>query len=99
MPFPTLRARAVLALLPLLAAAACKDETPTLSGDAFFPGGSRPVTLEAVTPASQFLATLGAFSGYESSHTFPELVVANQYQGVLNAHALQRYDFPDSLNY
>lgn len=99
MPFPTLRARAVLALLPLLAAAACKDETPTLSGDEFFPGGSRPVTLEAIIPASQFLAALGAFSGYESAHTFPELVVANQYQGVLNAHALQRYDFPDTLNF
>ncbi|HEX8246520.1 MAG TPA: hypothetical protein VF541_23650 [Longimicrobium sp.] len=89
----------MLALLPLLAAAACKDETPTLSGDEFFPGGSRPVTLEAVIPASQFLQTNGVFTGYESSHTFGEQVVANQYQGVLSAHALQRYDFPDTLTF
>ena len=33
----SVRARAALALLPLLAAAACKDQTPTLTGDPFFP--------------------------------------------------------------
>jgi len=97
MPLMNVRARAWLALLPLLAAAACKDSTPTLSGDEFFPGGGRPVTLEAVIPASQFLQTVGTFSGFESGHTFPEQVVANQYQGVLNAHALDRFVFPDSL--
>jgi hypothetical protein len=99
MPFLNARARAILALLPLLAAAACKDSTPTLSGDEFFPGGGRPVTLEAVIPASQYLQTIGAFSGYENGHTFPEQLVANQYQGVLNAHALDRFNFPDSLVY
>ncbi|HEX6748911.1 MAG TPA: hypothetical protein VF092_16550 [Longimicrobium sp.] len=99
MPFPRLPARAALALLPLLAAAACKDQTPTLTGDEFFPGGSRPVTLEAIIPAAQYLQTIGAFSGYENARTLSEQVVANQYQGVLSAHALQRFDFPDTLTY
>jgi len=94
----SVRARAVLALLPLLAAA-CTDDTPTLTGDPFFPGGGRPVTLELIVPAAQFLQPLGVFQGYESGRTFNSLVVANQYQGVLNAHALQDYDVPDTLTY
>ncbi|HET7230739.1 MAG TPA: hypothetical protein VFJ16_12095 [Longimicrobium sp.] len=93
------RARALLALLPLLAAAACTDDTPTLAGDPFFPGGGRPVTLEVIVPAAQFLTPGGVFQGYETGRTFPDVVVANQYQGVLNAHAIQDYNVPDSLTY
>lgn len=93
------RARALLALFPLLAAAACKDETPTLTGDPYFPGGSRPVTLEVILPAAQFLSPAGVFQGYESGRTFEDVVVANQYQGVLNAHAIQDYNVPDTLTY
>lgn len=98
LPSPV-RARALLALLPLLAAAACTDRTPTLTGDPFFPGGSRPVTLELIVPAAQFLQPLGVFQGYESGRTFNSLVVANQYQGVLNSHILQDFDVPDSLTF
>lgn len=93
------RARALLALLPLLAAAACTDETPTLTGDSFFPGGTRPTTLEVIVPAAQFLTPAGVFQGYESGRTFEDVVVANQYQGVLNAHAIQDYNIPDTLTY
>jgi hypothetical protein len=99
MPFRTVRARALLGLLALLPAAACKDQTPTLSGDPFFPGGSRPVTLEAILPASQFLTAVGSFSGYESARTFNGTVVANQYGGALSAHPLQRYVIPREVNY
>ncbi|HEX9936317.1 MAG TPA: hypothetical protein VGB15_04320 [Longimicrobium sp.] len=95
----SVRARAALALLPLLAAAACKDQTPTLTGDPFFPGGSRPVTLEVIVPAGQFLQPLGVFQGYESARTLGQVVIANQYQGALNANALQDYDVPDTLTY
>src|SRR3954471_1326391 len=93
------RARALFALAGLLAAAACKDQSPTLSGDQFFPGGSRPVTLETYLPASQFLQTLGMFTGYESARTAPEQMIANQYGGSLNAHPLQRYEIPKSVTY
>ena len=65
MHFRIPRRGALLALLALLPAAACKDQTPTLTGDPFFPGGSRAVTLESILPASQFLTTIGSFSGFE----------------------------------
>jgi hypothetical protein len=93
------RARAALALLALLPAAACKDRMPTLTGDPFFPGGSRPATLEAIIPASQYLQTLGTFTGYEEPRTFSAQVVANQYQGALSSHPLQRYIIPKSIDY
>jgi hypothetical protein len=95
----TLRARALLGLLALLPAAACKDKPPTFSGEPFFPGGARPVTLEAILPSSQFLTTVGSFSGYETPATFAAQVVANQYAGALSAHPLQRFVVPDSVSF
>jgi hypothetical protein len=91
--------RAVFALLALLAAAACKDRTPTLTGDEFFPGGSRPVTLEALIPAAQYLTTVGTYSGYESPRSFGSPVIANHYGGSLDAHTLQRFVIPDTVSY
>jgi hypothetical protein len=99
MHFPFARRRAALALLALAGAAACKDASPTLTGDQSFPGGSRPVTLEAFIPASQYLTTLGRYTGFETAKTFEELVVANQYQGSLSAHALERYEVPRIVSY
>ncbi|HVG44822.1 MAG TPA: hypothetical protein VM890_08830 [Longimicrobium sp.] len=99
MAYRTVRARALLGLLALLPAAACKDQTPTLSGDPFFPGGSRAVTLESILPASQFLTTVGSFSGYESASTFNGLVVANQYAGALSSHPLQQYVIPKNVDF
>jgi hypothetical protein len=95
----TLRARALLGLLAVLPAAACKDTTPTLTGDPFFPGGSRSVTLESILPSSQFLTTVGSFSGYETRGTFSGQVVANQYAGALNAHPLQWYVIPKRVEF
>lgn len=99
MHFRIPRPGALLALLALLPAAACKDQTPTLTGDPFFPGGSRPVTLEAIIPASQFLTTVGMFSGYEKPTTFSSQIVANQFGGALSAHPLQRYAIPKTIDY
>jgi hypothetical protein len=99
MHFRNVRARALPGLLALMAAAACKDQTPTLTGDPFFPGGGRPVTLEAILPASQFLTTIGSFSGFESPSTFTAQVVANQYGGALSAHPLQRYVIPKTVDF
>jgi hypothetical protein len=99
MHFPTLRARALLGLLALLPAAACKDTTPTLTGEPFFPGGARPVTLESILPSSQFLTTVGSFTGYEQPNTFSAQVVANQYGGALSAHPLQWYPIPKGVDF
>ncbi|HYJ79517.1 MAG TPA: hypothetical protein VEW03_07960, partial [Longimicrobiaceae bacterium] len=88
-----------LFLTPLLAAAivACTDESPTLTGDDLFPGGSRPVTLELVVPAAEFLTTLGVYTGFADRYSFPFLVIANQYGGGLQAHALVTLNFPDEI--
>ena len=99
MHFRLTRPGALLALLALLPAAACKDQTPTLTGDPFFPGGSRPATLEAIIPASQYLTTVGMFTGYETPGTFSAQVVANQFGGALSAHPLQRYVIPQGVDY
>ncbi|HEU0016664.1 MAG TPA: hypothetical protein VFQ45_23480 [Longimicrobium sp.] len=87
------------ALLPLLAAAAaCTDETPTLSGDDF-PPGTELVTREVIVPASEFLNILGVFSGYTGSRDFRDLVVAENYDG-LYAHAFSGFaGFPDKVTY
>lgn len=95
---PFARSRALF-LLPLLAAlAACQDETPTLSGDDLFPGG-RPQTLEVIVPASQFLTLQGVYTGFADRSTLGGLVVANRYEGVLDAHTLLRPTFPRTVTY
>ena len=99
MHFRIVRARALPGLLALVAAAACRDQTPTLTGDPFFPGGARPVTLETILPASQFLTVIGSFSGYEDPSTFTAQVVANTYGGALSAHPLQRYVIPKNVDF
>lgn len=83
-----------------LSAAACTDETPTLTGDDQFPPGSVPVTREVILPASQFFRLLNGFSGYSDASDAPYVVVANQYDEGLNAHALTRFTgFPLAVAY
>ncbi|HEU0055019.1 MAG TPA: hypothetical protein VFQ39_17655, partial [Longimicrobium sp.] len=66
----------------------------------FFPGGSRPVTLEAIVPASQFLTLRDVFTGYTNQNSAGFLVVANQFEAALNANALLRFTgFPDQVSY
>jgi hypothetical protein len=97
-----LRFRPHLAALSLLiaGAAACKDESPVLTGDPFFPDG-RPVTMEALLPAAEFLQLRGSFTNYTTSTAVPYAIVANQFDGALNAHALVRFGlvFPKVLEY
>ena len=96
-----MRSRFLFGLLAALStAAACTDETPTLTGDDQFPPGSISVTREVILPASAFFETLGSFSGYTDAGDAPYLVVANQYAGELNAHALARFrGFPRTVTY
>lgn len=93
------RSRALVAALALMAGAACKDQTPTLTGDAYFPGGVRPVTLETFIPATRYLQPLGTYSGYETASSLGYIVAANQYQGALNAHGVEKFFIPKSITY
>ena len=89
-----------LAFAILLAAplAACKDEPPSITGPDTFPG--QPTTFQMVVPADSFVQGLGSFLGVTGTHDVPYLLVANQFDGALNAHALAKLaDFPTSLSY
>ncbi|MDB4952403.1 MAG: hypothetical protein JWM27_5052 [Gemmatimonadetes bacterium] len=92
--------RALLALLPLVAAA-CRDSSPTLTGDEFFPGGGRPVTLQAIVAGAGVFTQRGTFSGYPPGVDFPtKILVADKYGGVLDAHGLLRVTgFPARIDY
>ena len=97
----SVRLRALAAVLPLLAAvAACQDEPPTLTGDEFFPGGGRPVTLEVILPASEFLQTRAVYTGYTNQNSAGFLVLANRFSDTLNANGLLRFEsFPTEVSY
>lgn len=83
-----------------LSAAACSDETPTLSGDDQFPPGAVPVTREVTFPASEFFRVLGSSRGYTAASAQPGVVVANDFGGALNANALARFTgFPTTVTY
>lgn len=100
--FYRMRSRSLFVLLAALAVtvAACSDETPTLSGPGEFPAGGRAVTREVILPASRFFEVLGGFSGYTRASDASYAVVANQYGGELNAHALARFvGFPRTVTY
>jgi hypothetical protein len=93
--------RALFALLPVLAAAACTDKSPTIGGVDYFPGGERPTTLETVLPGTGIVRELGSFAGYPRPLEFPaSLVVANKYQGVVDANALLHFaGFPTNVQF
>lgn len=77
-----------------LLAAACTDRSPTLLGDDFFPGG-RPTTVQVTLPADSFFRAHGDFAGYPASAGSPNfLIVADDFEGMLDAHALLRFTRP-----
>ena len=88
-----------LALLSL-AAVGCTDRIPTAGGAELFPGGARPATLEVTLPAGSFLQALGRFSGFTGPADAPFLLVANRFEGSLEANALGRLAaFPQTITY
>lgn len=87
-------------LAALALSAACTDDTPTLTGDDEFPPGSIPVTREVILPASEFFENLGSYRGYTDASDLPFVVVANQFDEGLDAHALARFGpFPVTVTY
>ncbi len=95
-----LRRTLLLAAL-LVGSAACGDDSPTLSGDPFFPGGTRPTTTEVIIPAGTAFRPLGVFTNYTGANDVPYAVVANRFGGELSANALYRTarGFPADLRY
>lgn len=82
----------------LLLLAACQDRSPTAVGGEFFPEGVRPVTAELPAALDSF-QVLGRFAGYTGPADAPFLLVANRFDGALNAAALARIrGFPSFVN-
>jgi hypothetical protein len=94
------RRSTLLSLVALVGAiaAGCKDESPTLSGGGYFPGG-RPVTVQTTVSSASILTRLGSFTDLETD--LPAyLLAASDFGGVLDANSLLRFeDFPDRLQY
>lgn len=83
-----------------LSAAACTDDTPTFTGEDDFPPGATPITREVIVPASAFFRSLGSYAGYTRASDLSAVVVANQFDEGLNAHALARFSpFPVEVTY
>lgn len=91
---------AIAALFLLPAVAGCDDAPPTLSDPRFFPDDARPVTVDTLIPAPDFLSTLGVFGDYPLPRAPNYLVVAEDYGGSLDAHALARFaGFPEQVTF
>jgi hypothetical protein len=96
------RSRSHLAALGVLiaGAVACTEKSPVFDGDPFFPDG-RPVTLEVLVPATQFLDLRGSFTGYSDASSVPYTVVANSFDGGVTARTLVRFPtaFPREIEF
>jgi hypothetical protein len=91
--------RAFAAIAVLGAVAGCQDEIPTATSG-LLPTDARPTTVEWVVPASEFAAEVGQFGGFNNALDAPYLLVANRFDGVLEAHTLARLtDFPATVTF
>lgn len=89
----------VTATLLSLPAVACTDDPPTASGGELFPG-TLPSTFQVLLPADSFVQHLGSFSGYSSPADASYQLVANQFDGALQANALVKLaGIPTSFSY
>jgi hypothetical protein len=92
--------RAGAGILALLALAGCSNDVPTATGTELFPAGTEMTTIDLVLPADQFLSGDTVYDGFSSVRSVNYLLVANQFDGALDAHALVRFGgFPDSVTY
>lgn len=93
-------ARGIAVLTAVAALTACDNEVPTATGSDLFPGGQAPTTLVAEFTGSDLILREEVHEGFGDPRLTPFLIVANQFEGVLDAHALARFDtLPDSVSY
>lgn len=92
--------RAGAGILALLALTGCANDVPTATGTELFPAGTEMTTVDLVLPASEFLTGDTVYDGFSSVRSVNYLLVANQFDGALDAHTLVRFGaFPDSVTY
>lgn len=94
------RGGGLLLALSSLALAGCEDNLPTASGEDRFPEGLVPTTVEIVLPADAFLRSDAVYDGFADPREAGFLLAAQEFDGVLDAHALARLgNFPDSVTF
>ncbi len=82
----------------LTTATGCSDRLPTIVDSGRFPPGLEPVTIEYVLGTSEFLTSAFALRGDTDIFDSSDLVIANQFDGVLDAHVLAEFaTFPDTV--
>ncbi len=82
----------------LAAAAGCTEQLPTIIGSDRFPPGLEPVTIEYILDASEYLTSTITVRGDTDIFDSSDLVVARQFDGVLDAHVLAEFAaFPDTV--
>lgn len=85
----------------LLGTAACGEESPTNIGGSLLPGPSVE-TFEVILDPSEYLVSDTSFSGYVEPAlavaSFGYLILANDFEGALNARALAEFNnIPESI--
>jgi len=83
----------LLGMLLVLSLMACTTDAPTDVGDALVTSGD-VVTFEVTLPAGSFLVADSSFSGYAKAFNAAFDLVANKYEGAVDAHALYRFLLP-----
>lgn len=80
--------------------AGCRDQLPTATGPDQFPAGTLLNSWVLELPAADYLEQLGEFTGYTDVRDAGYGLVANLFEGGLQARTLARLEgFPDSVTY
>lgn len=84
--------RAVPALAFTAMSISCANDTPTGLGESLFP--LQPRTIEVRLPWSEFGVALEVFGGYGRATEAPAIVLAEDYQGELDARVIAAFAYP-----
>jgi len=82
--------------LSLLMWAGCGEESPTEVGGALLPDDAVR-TFEVVLDPARYLMIDTVFTGFDRLRDADFFVVANQFEGVLDAHTVARFDVPSTI--
>ncbi|MGH7506879.1 MAG: hypothetical protein ACRELX_14575, partial [Longimicrobiales bacterium] len=90
--------RATLSLAAVLACSltACGRDAPNRAGGPLLPGGAVR-TFEVVVDPARYLVRDTSFAGYGTPWDVTYLIIAQDYQDRLDAHALARFEIPTAI--
>lgn len=92
-------ARGAAACAAFIALAACENEIPTATGSDLFPDGLSPTTVQVEFGGAGLLLREEVYAGFGDPRFAPFMLVANDFDGILDAHPIFRVPVPDSVSY